>query len=480
MNRIVRPVIVVWTATLLMVFAMWPDSPATAQTMAPGFRHYDDYDRYQYLPRLPEGPENPTPFPDQPADAAGDPKVLVDELTGILVLVDPSQVVARPEPVAGVHVRADSCLLRSQAFYEVASSYLGKPVSLLELNTLVRDIILFYRENDQPVVDVAVPAEQDISDGVVQIVVTEAVLGRIHIHGTECFDAEMLLRQVCLQSGAPIYESELLEEQRWLYRNPFRIVDMELTPGEQRGETDIIFNVQDKKPIRYYAGYEDTGTRPTGLERTLYGVNWYNALGRDDQAGYQYTASSDFHRFGAHSAFYSTALPNRDILTLYGSYADFNSPIPGFLFANEGSIWQLMLRWYREWCPIGSYEHGITAGFDFKRTNTELNFGGVTVFESLADIDQFMIGYHGKQFDCRGSWFVGVDAYLSPGHLSGHNTNERFETIRPFATANYFYVRPYFERRWYLPRHLEFMGRIMGPTLRRKPIANRTTWYGRL
>jgi hemolysin activation/secretion protein len=437
---------------------------ASAQDIPPDFRQYDNYDRYQYLPRVPEGPENPDPFPLRPRPATGDPEVLVEEWKGLVVLGDPSQVVENPGDVSGVEVYAgpDAYLLHSSCFYELANSYLGGPISMLRLNELVRDVILFYRDNDQPVVDVSVPAGQDITDGVVQIVVTEARLGRVLVQGTRFFDPCMLLDQLYFCSGSPIYESHLLAEQRWLYRNPYRIVDIELTPGEAVGETDVIFNVQDKRPIRFYAGYEDTGTQATGLERTIYGINWYNAFGRDDQVGYQYTASSDFNALSAHSAFYSTALPNRDILTLYASHADFRAPIPGFLFANEGDIWQILLRWYRELSPIGCYEHGLTAGFDFKRTNTGLVFGGFPVFEGHGDIDQFMVGYHGKRFDCSGSWHLGADLYVSPGGLSQFNNDADFETIRPFATADYIYTRQYLERRWWLPRHLEFMARITG------------------
>lgn len=447
-------------ATSLMI--VLTQSILSAQDLAPGFRHYHDYDRYRYLPRLPEGPENPKPLPDKPDEATGSPDVLVERLNGIIILDDSNQVVASPDLTEGVAIESSSRLLNSIAFYRLASSYVGEPVSMLRLNELVREIILFYRKHDQPVVDVSIPADQEITGGVIQLVVTEAKIGRVHVHGTKFFDPCMLREQIRLYRGCPIYESALLREQRWLYRNPFRIVDIELTPGKQSGETDVIFNVKDKRPIRVYAGYEDTGNRPAGLERTLYGANWYNAFGRDDNAGYQYTASSDFDAFTAHSAYYSTALHNRDILSVYGSYAEFNSPVPGFLLANEGKIWQILSRWDRELSPCGNYEHGMTAGFDFKRINTGLVFNGITVFESDADIAQFMFGYHGKKFECCGSWFMGIDTFVSPGHLSGHNNNADFSSVRPFASADYIYSRAYFERRHNLPRNLELMGRITG------------------
>lgn len=425
------------------------------------FRQYRDYDRYRYLPRIPEGPEVPPPLTLEEAELTGDPTVLVEALKGIIFVDDPSKVVERPTG-EGVQVLSDYALLNSPGLRNIAGAYLGRPISIRRLNELVRDVIRFYRNNDQPVVNVTVPADQDITDGIVQVVVTEGRVGNIIVRGSNYFDPQMLADQLWLQPGGWINESDLQEEMKWLIRNPFRRVDLELTPGTYPGETDVVFNVQDKLPMRVYAGYEDTGQRTNGLERTFYGVNWYNAFHRDDQTGYQYTASSDFNKVGAHSAFYSKALGNRDILTLYGSYVDFNAPIPGFFFDNEGSIWQLLSRWYRELCPIGTYEHGITAGFDYKRIDTALVLGGIPFSVSQADVAQFMVGYNGKRYDDFGSIHVGIDGYFSPGHLSGRNNSTDFRSVRSLASASYAYTRGFVERRIDLPHNLEFVGRFTG------------------
>ena len=347
----------------------------------------------------------------------------------------------------------------SQEFHDIAASYLGGPVSQYRLNELIRDLILLYRRNDLPVVDISVP-EQDITDGTVQLIVREGRIGQVRVEGAHFFDPDVLAKQIWLCPGEPIYESWLQHELRWLYRNPFRTINLELTPGEYPGETDIIFNVEDKLPVRLYAGYEDTGNQALGLERTFYGINWYNAFKKDDYAGYQYTASSDFSSLGAHSAFYSTALHNRDIVTVYGSYAELTSPLG--IITNKGRSWQVLSRWYRELCPHGCYEHAITAGLDIKQTNTNLDQGGVLVFNSNADIFQFMLGYVGRYEDCNGSWSIGADAYFSPGDVLDRNTDAAFQQIRAFATADYFYARGFAEKRINLPHCYEFVARATG------------------
>jgi hemolysin activation/secretion protein len=260
----------------------------------------------------------------------------------------------------------------------------------------------------------------------------------------------------------PIFESALLEDQRWLMRNPFRSIELELSPGKNRGETDVIFKVRDQPPIRAYAGYEDTGNRVTGLERTIYGINWYNAAWRDHQFGYQYSASADFNTVGVHSAVYSYARPNRDIVTFFGNFGDVDVPTGGGAFNNKGQFWQTSLRYYRELDPRNLFEHGLQAGFDFKNTNTSLDFGGVAVFASSADIIQGMLGYQAHRFDGRGSTHLALDGYFSPGHLSGRNDNFTYQTINAGADANYVYSRGYLERRTWLPQCWELVGRATG------------------
>lgn len=426
-------------------------------------RQYKEYDRYRYLPRLPSPSSKPTPFPFQQKELEGDDRVILDELKSLIFLNDPEKLTARSIDATGIQVNSESGLviLKDPEFQEIAGAYLGKPVSMRLLNELVRDVILFYRGQDRPVVDVSIPSNQEITNGVIQILITEAKVGRVIVQGSQFFDDDVLLKQPFISPGDPVFESELSKDLQWLNRNPFRKVDLKLTPGENRGETDVVFNVEDDLPWRIYSGYEDTGTRSTGLERTFYGFNWFNAFNRDDQAGYQYTASSDFRKLGAHSAFYSRALQNRDIVTLYGSYAEFTSPI-AFFGTSSGVTWQVLGRKYHELKSDGKYKQGFVSGFDVKQTNNNLDFGGALIFGEEVSIVQMMMGYQGRYEDAYGSWNLGADGYLSPGNIGGGNRSPTFQQVRPFSTANYFYARGFLERRQSLNRNLELVGRFTG------------------
>ena len=143
--------------------------------LLPSLADAQNFERYR--PKLPSNLEGESKLPDEPAEAIGDPTVLVDELKAVIFVDHQDKVVQGALEASGVQVRSETGLemLRTLTFQSVVKPYLGEPISLLRLNELVRDVIIFYRTNDQPVVDVSIP-EQDVTDGVVQIVVTE---GRI-------------------------------------------------------------------------------------------------------------------------------------------------------------------------------------------------------------------------------------------------------------------------------------------------------------
>jgi hemolysin activation/secretion protein len=227
--------------------------------------------------------------------------------------------------------------------------------------------------------------------------------------------------------------------------------------------TDIVFQVDDRLPVRAYAGYEDTGTRQTELERIIFGVNWGNALFRDHQLGYQYTTSADFEKLRSHTAVYEIPLLNRDTLLFFGSYAEVQADVPA-QFDQNGIAWQASCRYNWMLYPVYAYEHHLVAGFDFKQTNTDLDFGGTTVFDSSVDIAQMVFGYHGEAPAVIGPGLlsVGADVYISPGEFSSGNNDFDFGQIRPFAEAEYVYSRMYAEREVPLPWYLRFVGRLTG------------------
>ena len=250
-------------------------------------------------------------------------QVLVHRLDALVILDTVDKVNAsHPLDVAdGLYfqMEAEIALIYSEPAKAILNRYLGLPITLRRLNELSRELIQFYRNNDQPVVDVLIP-EQNITAGTVQLVIVESRIGDIHLDGSYNSDACWLLNQIrCSRPSEPIYESSLREDLYWLNRSPFRRVALEMKPGTNPGTTDILFHSNEVRPIRGYAGYEDTGVRSLALERIVAGFTRGNIFGKDGTLGYQFTGDPQFRLLQAHAANFQYEL-NRDwAVTAFGS-----------------------------------------------------------------------------------------------------------------------------------------------------------------
>jgi len=265
-----------------------------------------------------------------------------------------------------------------------------------------------------------------------------------------------------LRSGSTLDSRALMEDLNWLNNNPFRQVDVTFKQGGKAGPkdlgklglTDVDVTVEDRLPLRPYFGYEDSGTRFTGTDRLLAGFNWGNVFGLDHQFNYQYATDVDFDLVKAHSASYIAPLPWRHTVLVYGSYVDGKAdftPI-GSSTTAEGASWQASGRYVWPLPTVGKLRHDVSFGFDFKRSDNDLLFGGTNVLQqSQTDVAQFALGYSGLLPDKWGRTSFGAEMYFSPGDLTGNNDDLSFEKMRSGASASYFYARVNAERVTRLP-----------------------------
>ena len=245
--------------------------------------------------RLPSHPINP---------AEGSFDVLVGRLNGVMIVESADRV---QDPIAtfdGLRIdpAADLDVAREDLFVQAVRQYIGQPISTYMLSEMSASIVRVYKQFGQPVVDVAIPAGQDITDGMVQVVITEARIGAIRFEGNCWFSDCTLKQQSWLQPGQKIYEPCLHQELFWYNKSPYRCVGMRFEPGMTKGTTDIVYNVRDQQPVRYFAGYSDSGPRVTSRERLLFGFNFGNVGGQDRQLSYQFETDAQLDgTIGVHS-----------------------------------------------------------------------------------------------------------------------------------------------------------------------------------
>ena len=412
----------------------------------------------------PKAPASTVPEPGQDPSGAAPPKEempqltsgeevpLLEALRGVVLLPsDKNVLVTGLSGVSGLDVRGVD-VPKPDALAERLTNYFGKPFTTVDLQNLTREIVLHYRAEGRPVVDVVVPA-QDITSGVLQLVIIEGRLGKVSARGNRYFSERSLVSKIRTKPGDLLRQSPLLQDLDWINQNPFRRVDLVYTPSLDVGKTDLVLETKDRLPLRVFTGIENTGTKSTGEELLLAGFNWGNAFWLDHTFSYQYSTTTDFESLRGHSFVYDAPLPWRHTLHLLGLYVEtaVDDQLEALTLDSGGESMQGSVGYEVPLPRIGKYKHSATLGFDFKQTNNNLEFGGIRVFDVTTDILQFSLRYSAELRDKYGTTALTATGVYSPGDLTGNNSDEIFQQARALSEADYYYGTLKLERLTTLP-----------------------------
>lgn len=377
------------------------------------------------------------------ANAVESDEVLVQSLSGLLFVQSPADVVPDGLAKAGVDVGSIDMLSDEETLSSLRA-YLGRPLTLKLLDEIVAVTVQKFRAENRPFVDVIVPP-QDITSGSVQILVLEFVTGEVRADGAFRTPSEELTAMVRAKPGRPLNVEELTDDLDWLNRSMFRTVELVLERGDAFGETDLVLDVEEKSPWRIYVSMDNTGSRATGRERYLLGGNFGDVFFSDALLSYQYTSSRDLvsdgrapfgltsrrPAYAAHSFDYSVPFSDRSVLSVFGFHAE-SRPNLGRAFSSIAKSWQLSARYQFPLMRVWDMRHRFSAGFDFKRTNNNLGFGGTVVSNSNTDVAQMLFGWSADSRDEWGGTLFGASLAFSPGGLSAFNDDGDYQ---PSATA---------------------------------------------
>ena len=330
---------------------------------------------------------------------------------------------------------------------------LGQPISLPQLNELTPLVTKAYEAHQRPAVRVTIP-EQDIDSGVVQVVVTEFRIGKITVEGNEYLPSLLVNRGFSLRPGDPVDSSVLAEDLRHLNRGQFRSIEPVLRPGQEVGTTDIVLQVKDRLPVSVSFGYNNIGVPSTGRNQWTGGVSVGNVAGSfDDVLSYQLLSTDFAGRQPAlltHTLAYDVDFPGIATASLTGIYSITRPPI-GMALNDVGKTEQVSFRLSHDFSDYGNLQSSVLTGYDFKRTNNNIAFGGDTISSQFSDIDQFVLGVVGTRPDSWGQTGLSLTAFLSPGGVTSGNNNAAFKAMAPLASAQYAYGRAELTRTTTLP-----------------------------
>jgi hemolysin activation/secretion protein len=403
-------------------------------------------------------PKIPTLKPELPAlpPAVGEDKIALDSLRGLVLVPRPELVIPAGMPETNGLQLIELTLLDTPAFREVVAPFLNQPMSMKRLNELLREIVLYYRRLDRPVVSVVVP-EQEVVGSVIQLLVLEGQVGQVNVTGARWFRPSMIRDQIRLTPRGEISNSALLNDLDWINSNPFRSATIVFAPGTETALTDVEVRVRDRFPLRTYLGYEDSGNDITGDERLIGGLNWGNAFGLDHQANYQYTGSTDIDTLSAHAGSYVIPLPWRHRVTLLGSYGNVDAKALGDQFTTTGVSWQAGARYLVPLPRWGAYQHEASAGFDFKQSNSNIAFGGNQFFGNPTDITAWLWNYTASLPDTWGKTSARLTVTYSPGGLTDHSRDSDYRATRSNAESEFTHAVLTVERLQKLPADFTYL-----------------------
>lgn len=420
-------------------------------TLTSGISNSEDLDKYSPK-KMENQSQEKVEAPQLPADkieSKAPEKQLIAKLKGLIFLRDAKKVV--PNGVAFEGIRADGYF--SESFYEDMQNYLNKPLTVSSMNIMLERVVQHFREESTPVVDVFIP-EQDITTGTLQVVILEGRIGEIRVEGNTWFESERIIGELRSKPNDVIKGDQLAEDVNWLNRNPFRHIDVVLARGKEKGKTDVVLRTQDRVPFRIYGGYENTGNDLTGRNRYQFGFNWGDVFGKGHILDYQFTISDEFYnliipRTTAHSLRYEIPLMLDHTFQIIAAGSTSKPEIAPFDLKSDS--WQLSGRYVWDLQPYDLIRHKATFGFDYKFSNSDLEFSRIPIFNKKTEVVQLMAGYSSTYPDKWGRTALSAQLFLSPGDLSQYNDNEAFENYKQDTTAEYYYTRVAVDRLTKIP-----------------------------
>lgn len=410
-------------------------------------------------PNKPKAPAAQQPVLPAPAVAAASTanRVVLKKLKGLVFLSSIGQFnkagFKGQLPASGVDVSALP-LLNHSGFIKKMAPFIGHAFTLGDIAQISQSVVAWYSKGGHALMDVNIPP-QNISSGIVQVVVTQYRVGKVQVTGNKWFSSSLLRNESGIQVGKPISLGQLRGDLNWLNSNPFRQVNAVFSPGALPGQTDVDLKTKDQLPLRGYAGFDNQGVPTLGRSEYNLGFNWGNAFWLDQQLSYQYTRSLS-GQYSAHSLDWMIPLPWRDRLIIFGSYEQ-EKPSLGSGFSSVGQSGQASLRYMHPLPEFSWLTEDIGVGYDFKTTNNNLEFGGTQVGTSQNSLNQLLFLYDATETDPWGTTAIKNQFVASVGAIRGQ-TNVSNQTY----PSSYVYDQFELNRITFLPGGFSSATRFLG------------------
>ena len=406
-----------------------------------------------------------------------DSRAILPQLKGLRFIDKPEKLIKTGFETNDVAIDGPH-LLFWPGVYQDLQSFIGKPFSRATMTKITAVVSKWYQTQHRPFVDVSFP-EQDISNGVVQVVVTESRLGHVRVQGNNWFSNGLLASQISLQPGDRLDSNVLEADLSRLNLSPYRQIKAVAEKSDIEGATDLVLQTDDRIPLHVFTSYANNGVPSLGRSNFSIGIEWANAFWLDEDLSYQFTTSDDFWQnplalqvkpgratLEENQLTYTIPLPWHDRMVIFGNYMQ-ESPRINQFFTQVGVNWQISYRYVVSLPTTDTFTQEFQFGYDYKDSNNNLAFGGLSASRNSNEIDQFPFIYNATLDDSYGRTIFLDEIVMSPGRMMAGNSDQAFQpnaggtqTGVPYAHAGYVYADANVTRVTQLPYNTTWILRI--------------------
>lgn len=283
--------------------------------------------------------------------------------------------VGQPVPtfaIRGYQVEGSS-LLPMEQVTEAVMPFTGDKSTFDTIQLALEALEKAYTRAGYAAVRIEVP-EQDLSGGVVKLIVVEARLDQIVVQGPTFHDEANILQSLpALRKGEVVNVNALQRNLDLANDNFSKRTTVTFRQSEASAQTDAIVRVADDEPLRFIASLDNSGNQSTGRYRAGFSVFHANLFNRDHSIAAQLLTSPTridkvaIIGVGYHLPLYT--LGSSVDLTLGYSNVD-SGRIDLFSVSGSGRI--LGLRYNQALPMAGGWQQKLSYGLDYRAYGSQV------------------------------------------------------------------------------------------------------------
>lgn len=156
---------------------------------------------------------------------------------------------------------------------KLAASYIGKAITLQDLQKLIDEINDLYQKKGYVVCRAYLP-QQTIHEGVLHVSLIEGKTGNINVEGNKSTRKDYITNRLPLQHGMVSNLNDLTDQVQWFNSTNDVQLHVKLQPGTATGTTDYVITANEPSREHFYVTADTAGSASTGIWRE--GVGWYS------------------------------------------------------------------------------------------------------------------------------------------------------------------------------------------------------------